>query len=260
MERCVWLSPGEDAPVDGYDRVFIGDEACGGFLPTSGFLSQIDAYASSGYKVGIVTPYLTPEWEIDFIALLEKLTNSTEIVVNDVGAFRLVQKSKHIPIIGRLLMRQNTDPAIHSFFRDQPTRDVYDYNDYVRLIHADPPQALADHFASSPMFSTEATALFLSGREEMTVMMDRPPRGMPAEVPRHMRVMLNMDDVLVSILPCRSCADCPNEEVLLGKTRANIPIYRKRNTCYYKAADAPGGVCEMRTPGYVTRQISRNRA
>jgi len=244
------LNPGEKAAVGGFDRVFIGSETCGCFLSSPGFPDEIKEYVLSGHEVGIISPFLTPEREISFIALLKSLSGATgramEVVVNDVGAFRLVQNNGHTPIIGRLLMRQNTDPAIPSFFRRQPDRDVYDYTDYVRLMHANPPQALADHFAGSPVFSKEAAALFLAGREELTVMMDIPPLGLPAEVPERFRVMLNMDDVLVSVLPCRSCDGCPEEETQLGRMRAGVPIYRRKSLCYYKAPVALDGRC---TPG-----------
>ncbi|MCL2337249.1 MAG: hypothetical protein FWC60_07495 [Firmicutes bacterium] len=233
----------------------MGSEVCGNFLSSGDFLNAFNAYIWAGHQVGIIAPYLTPKREISFITWLENLSNRTEIVVNDVGAFRLVQKSKHIPIPGRLLMRQNTDPVIPSFFQSQPDRDVYDGADYVRLKHSKPSQALTVHLQNSPVFSPEASALFLADREEITVMMDQLPQGLPAEIPRQYRVMLNTDNILVTVLPCRSCADCPQEEMLLGRVRTNIPIYRKRNACYYKLADVLKGNDNLIIPPYVVRQI-----
>jgi len=242
VKKYIWLEPGEKALVNGYDGIFIGNEVCGEFLSPTGlddFIDELNFYGAAGHNVGIIAPYLTPEREINFIALLKKLSRPTEIAANDVGAFRLIEKSGHIPVLGRLLTKQNTDPAIISFYQKQPDRIVYDVIEPVRLIHADPPKELTEHFKGSPVFSKEAANLFLGGREEITVMMDMPPHGIPDEIPERYRVMLNIDDILVSVLPCRSCENCPKKEIFLGKTRADVAIYRKRNLCYYKLSDAP---------------------
>lgn len=249
METCLWVSPWEKMPDSGYDRLYIGDEACGRFLTDGVLPRRLHSVTSAGKRAGVIVPYLTPERETDFLRLLDQLHDPVDMVVNDAGAFRLIQRSIHTPILGRLLVRQNTDPAIASFFRDQPRRLVYDGTEPAVLEHVNPPHSLAVHFSGSPVFSDRTAALFLSGRETMTVMLDILPHGMPKQLPDNYTAILNTENILVSVLPCRSCEGCPDSEVLLGKTRANVPIYRKRNTCYYKLSESAGAVLEI--PEYV---------
>jgi len=261
MERCLWISPGETATTDRvekHERVFIGDEACGRFLSSADLLDAVNAHTHDGRRMGIIFPYLDPEREIDFVTMLGRLNRQTEIVVNDVGAFRLVKKSNHIPILGRLLTRQCTDPAIASFFGfPSDDRIAQDGAEIMRLKHKPPPPELSERFAGSPVFSKEAAALFLSGYSHMTVMLDLLPHGMPREIPENYSVMLNTDNILVSVMPCRSCNSCPQKEVLLGTVRGKTKIYRKRNTIYYKRADVSNAedAGNVETPKYVTRLI-----
>jgi len=281
MERCIWLSPDslpadgwfspDNLPTDGWlspdslsadgwlrdiDTVFIGDEACGLFLSGEALPLWIDEIIGSGKGAGIVLPYLTPEREEDFIKLLGRLARPVKIAVNDFGAFRLVRQSAHTLVIGRLLAKQNTDPAIITFYEDQPGRIVYDGMERAKLTHAAPPESLTAHFTGVPAFSDETAALFLAGGGEISIILDRLPHGLPASVPGGFNVLLNTENILVSILPCRSCEGCPDKETYVGATRAGAPIYRRRNTCYCKYSECgikrePGeGV-----PGYVAGTI-----
>ena len=245
-QNCIWLDPEEELQTEKYniyDRVYIGDEGCSRFLSSPDFLRRINELVSSGTKVGIIASYLTPEREANFIRLLETLPEPMEIIVNDVGALRLVSNSRHTPAIGRLLVRQNTDPAIYSFYKEQPERVVRSGQDRARLTYVAPSVALTRHLVGSTVFSSEAASIFLAefscANEKMTVMMDLLPQGMPDKIPDGFRVLLNTGNILVSVLPCHSCESCSNQEVSIGKTRANVPIYRKRNICYYKYSDLP---------------------
>lgn len=255
MERCCWIAPGNDILDEGFDRIYIGDETCGSFLASGNFTRQVNAAISSGKRVGIILPYLTPERETQLVRLLNHLAQPVDIVVNDAGAFRIVRQSGHTPIIGRLLARQNTDPAILSFYQSHPGRIVYNGMERAVLEHMRPSQSLTAHLTGSPVFSDETAALFLSGCEKMTVMLDLLPHGMPEKIPKHYTVLLNMGSVLVSVLPCRSCAGCPDEEVVLGTTRANAPIYRRKNACYYKPFELIGKSPAI--PDYVSGLIWR---
>jgi len=255
LARCAFIFPGEKIDAAAYDKIFIGSEVCGAFLSSEVFFNELKNYKLSGKKIGIAVPYLTPSREENFFALLSKLESATEIVVNDAGAFELTRRSGHVPVLGRLLARQQTDPAIPSFFDGQPERGVYDYEDYARLKYTKPPETLACHFLASPVFSQEASEIFLSGRGEMTVVMDRLPIGMPERIPEKFNVLLNLENILVSVIPCRSCRDCPKNETVLGKTRAGATIYWRRGLCYYKFSECPGANERPRLPDYVSGTI-----
>ncbi|MDR1664043.1 MAG: hypothetical protein LBR83_03865 [Clostridiales bacterium] len=219
-----------------YEGLLVGEEACGLFLSSEIFISRVNALLKSGKKVGVITPYLTPEREDALAKMLESL-RPAEIVVNDVGALWLVRQSKHTPVIGRLLTRQQTDPVILSFYQPQPSRVVLRESECVRLEHAPPPASLTGRLTGSPVFS--AASVFLSGYETMTVMMDWPPQGMMDKIPREFSVLWSIDEVLVAVLPCQGCEACPERETYIGMTRARIPVYRKRNVCYFKPAENP---------------------
>ena len=243
-EHNIWLDdetePGSDALNGAFDGILIGDEACGRSLSSATLLSRLDTIRRSGKKVGLITPYLTPDLERSFMQLLHELVHPTTIVVNDVGALRLVRNSIHIPVIGRLLMRQHSDPVIRSFYRSHPRRIVYHGTERAELEYERPSDSLNSLFTGSAVFSEKTAALLRAEDDVMTVMMDMLPHGIPKRIPLHYRAMLHTGSVLVSVLPCQSCEECPEHEVLLGSTRANVPIYRKRNTCYYKLAECGG--------------------
>ena len=255
LKQCLWVSPESDFHLRGYECFFAGDEACGRFMFSEEFISKINTAIKLGGKAGIIVPYLTPETESRFDKLINSISKSIDIVVNDAGAFRLVSKSKHTPIIGRLLARQNTDPAITSFFYHQPDRIVYNGMDRAMLKHLPPSRSLALHLSGSAVFSDETAALFLSGHEKMTVMLDLLPFGLPRAIPKGFSVLLNTDNILVAVLPCRSCDDCPAHEAPIGFTRANVQIYRMKNICYYKYSDIKSELDAI--PGYVTGLVTR---
>ncbi len=257
MKRYVWVSSSEKIAVPQCDGIWIGSEVCDEFLSSPDLLKRMDFYASAGYQAGIIMPYLTPEREELFISLLNRLSQPTEIVVNDVGALFLTQESIHIPVIGRLMMRQMSDPAILSFYHNQSERLINDGSGVSKLVHVDPPPPLTRHLVDSPLFSEEAAAILLSVRTEVTVMMDWLPHGMPVRIPDHIRVMLNTEDILVSVLPCTDCRTCPAAETLVGKTRGLYNIYRKKNICYYKRCEISVSDNEA-LPSYVSNVIISN--
>jgi len=255
MERCLWISPGETVKTDGFDRVFLGDEACGLFLSSADITDEVNALTYTGQRAGIISPYLTPEREADFLSMLGRLDCQTEIVVNDAGAYRLVKKSGHTPVLGRLLTRQNADPAIATFSQFQTDRIVLVAAEAVLLKHKPPPRELSERFCGTPVFSVETAALFLSDYRKMTIMLDLLPHGMPGKTPENYYAMLNTENILISIMPCRSCNDCPQKETLLGTVRGVIKVYRKRNTIYYKYSETPNAE-NVGIPTYVTRLIT----
>jgi hypothetical protein len=234
--------------------ILIGDECCGKMLTSSVFLYRLSRLNESGIDFAVVTPYLVPETEEHFFSFIKKLPKHTKIVVNDIGAFQIVKKSSHIPIIGRLLMRQNTDPAVFSFFQSHADKIIDIGEGRAVLTHMPPSKAFTEHLQSSPVFSEEAAKIFTSDDEQTAVIMDELPFGSPEKIPERFNVILNTGNILVSVLPCNDCSSCPNEETFLGMTRSIFPIYRKKNICYYKSADMPN-IPSYPIPSYVSAVI-----
>ena len=180
------------------------------------------------------------------------------MAVNDFGAFTLVRKSRHIPIIGRLLTGQNTDPSIWGFTQGQPERRVINQGIAAVLKHRPPAEQLMRHFRSLPIFCGD-TAEKLAGRSSLlTVIADLPPHGLPDSIPECFTIMANLDTILISMFPCRDCQTCPQTETEIGETRAGVPIYRKRSTCYYKQTEVSARRTDYSFPSYVTGTIVGN--
>jgi len=236
MEYYSWVLPWNEIGAEG--QVYLGDEGCGRFLDSPGALKRILSLLNQKRLSGLITPFLTPEREQGLIELLKGIQTPIEVVVNDVGAFQIVKKSRHIPVIGRLLARQHTDPAIMAFGLNQPGRCVFSH-DGIRstLRHVPPPDELMRHFRGTPLFTIETSGFLLGGYPDMRVMLDRPLHGLPKEIPDRYSVILNEEEILVSILPCSNCGSCPDSECFMGKTRFGVPIYRRRNTCYFKYSE-----------------------
>jgi hypothetical protein len=213
---------------------YIGDEVCGKFMLSGELLDALTMAADKGDSPVFVAPFLTTETEEGFASLLDKLQCSVAVAVNDLGALSLVLESKHAPVIGRLLTRQNTDPAIFGFMTPQRDRAVYDRGMPALLKYAPPPEALMNHFRDISLFCGALFELFPALKPPVRVMLDKPPHGLPKSVPDEFMPVYRNDDVLVSVLPCSDCESCPREEVFLGKTRAGVDLFRKRGVCYYK--------------------------
>jgi len=229
MTQCFWVDPSEittkQLPANG--KIFVGDEGCGKFLSDEIFNDKFLTLIDNNNDIGLIAPFLTTKTELAFAALLAKINTPIDVIVNDFGALRLVQKSRHHAIIGRVMTRQSTDPAIFGFTQDQPEIVVFVNGVSAVLKHKPPPESLMKHFRSSPVFSIPHLG-------ETQVMLDLPPHGLPETVPENFTVMVNTKNVLIAMLPCDDCVNCPQSETLIGKTRSDVPIYRKRNTCYYK--------------------------
>jgi hypothetical protein len=250
MDRYLWTDNCDDFSANKFDMILIGDESCGKILTSSLFLNNVSYLMESGIDFAVITPYLTPEKEERFNKFLKNLPKPAKIVVNDVGAFQTVKKSSHIPIIGRLLMRQNTDPSILSFYQDHPDKIIKSGDNYAILKHIPPSKTMTEHLKSSPLFSEEAMKIFAPESEKTAVIMDLLPYGMPEKIPERLSVILNTDNILISVLPCNSCHCCPAAETFIGMTRNSIPIYRKKNVCYYKRSDVSDQP-PRRIPSYV---------
>ncbi len=255
IKEYVWADDFVKPPDTDRNHIFIGDEGCGRFMESGTLSDYMKNMHKKGIPVGIITPFLMPEREKRLISFLEQLEKQTEVVVNDIGSFCLVKGSGHTPIIGRLLTKQKTDPSIHQFYHQQPERKILVNGEKGFLRYAPPSETLSKYFRDIPIFSEMALEVLLKDRDRIMVMLDMPPHGMPETVPGGVEVMLSGKNVLVSMLPCVNCAACPQEETYIGTNRSGIPIYRKRNTCYYKQTGMAGKF-QNNLPHYVSRILS----
>lgn len=234
MQHCYWPRR-YDGPVPArFARVYLGEEGCGLFLSSQSFLRRVLALMEEGRAVTVVTPILTPEGERDLAVLLRALPVPTEVVAGDIGAFALIAKAGHIPIAGRLMSRQSTDPAIAGFARPQPPRTVLTADGPRRLEHRPPPNDLMEHFRTPPILSAGALQVLqaLAGGPPR-VELDAPPHGLPYSMPENVTVSLHADECLLAVAACHGCADCPQEPAPAGATRTGTPLHRHKNLLLY---------------------------
>ena len=94
-----------------FDRLYYGNDLSDVFLPT---IKQLEYVTKKIKKVTLVTPVITQSKLEDAKMLLNFLNKigEFEVVVNDFGMLRLISKKYNnlIPIIGRVLIKQKTDP------------------------------------------------------------------------------------------------------------------------------------------------------
>ena len=111
---------------DKYTRVYFGNEFCERLCPSLEDLREISIFCKKkGLNLTFVTPFLTNEgikkWGIIVDAVLKESPN-TEIVVNDIGFFRLLKEKYGIIrfVWGRLLVKQKRGPRILNVWKRLP--------------------------------------------------------------------------------------------------------------------------------------------
>ncbi len=144
MERAVWVDWGDLTGATGTERAYVGDEADERALPTpDDAVRALDLAAA----VTLVTPPVSQcglERALAVADAMASVGSRLEVVCNDWGMLRAVAaNARLIPVVGRLLARQATDPRLGvlddgawqaRFERDVPHAD----GTLVRLRHRPP--------------------------------------------------------------------------------------------------------------------------
>lgn len=115
IERARFIASSENLNIDisKFDRIYFGNEFTDTLLPSAERLKRLSNLVKK--DITLVTPFIT-QGKIDNIAeLLEAAKvsdNVSEVVVNDFGVLRLMSRKFKdlIPIAGRVLVKQKTDP------------------------------------------------------------------------------------------------------------------------------------------------------
>lgn len=249
IEICHWWR--EDAPLPPTGRLYIGHEGCGRIW-TDTLPRQVTHLWSLERRFSVVVPFLTPDIEAVFPAFLGQLPPDTEVVVNDVGAFLLTVEAGFVPVLGRLLSRQHTDPAIASFQTPLASRMVQTSEGAALLTHTPPPESLWTQWQTPPIFSKDALATFqrFAPGASFRMEIDCPPHGLPAKGPAT-PVTLHCGEAIVSVLPCREtdCDGCSPALRQAGQTRTGTPLVRRRNLYGYPTESPPS------LPAYIDRIV-----
>ena len=129
-----------------YQRIYWGVEFCQNLIPTVADTEEILSFIiKNNLKFSFVTPFVTEyklEWLRRIFYWLNKKKLKCEIVVNDWGILEYLHsefKGYFELSLGRLLVRQQRDPAMKRVLEKQPLFPVKGKDGKIRIIVHKPP-------------------------------------------------------------------------------------------------------------------------
>lgn len=137
MEKAIFISrlQGIKYLNKGYSRIYFGNEFCQQLIPSKKDLKEIIRIAKKG-EMGftLVTPYVTNEGLTKLrglFDLLKKQRECYEVVVNDWGVLRLLNKEYNSlqPVLGRLLHKLKRGPEIMNVMQKLPLPAAQHFKD-----------------------------------------------------------------------------------------------------------------------------------
>ncbi len=137
LEKTIFISTLQGIKYlnNGYSRIYFGNEFCQQLIPGKKDLKEIIRIAKKrGKGFTLVTPYVTNEGLTKLrglFDLLKKQRECCEVVVNDWGVLRLLNKEydRLQPILGRLLHKLKRGPEITNVMRKLPLPAAQHFKD-----------------------------------------------------------------------------------------------------------------------------------
>jgi len=118
IEKCILTRIPDN--YNNYDRLYFGTEFCHLLIP------NISEYKKLTHKnITLVFPPIY-EKSLKKVDKILQLFKKTEVVFNDWGTYNLIKKHNHIPVLGRLLTNQQTDPRI-ILLKNKIPKKAYNY-------------------------------------------------------------------------------------------------------------------------------------
>lgn len=105
------------------DRIYFGHETCQYLLPSPQKARDlVNYYQGQGKEITLVTPFLTEKGLSNTSRLIDGLItrhDRLEIVCSDIGLLHYLSRNRiGVPVIGRLLTKQRTDPRLNRMLSD----------------------------------------------------------------------------------------------------------------------------------------------
>jgi hypothetical protein len=259
MEIAHWLE-WDDCKGHGLPegRIYLGTETCQRLLPSREILVRSAAdLKNAGRSFTFVIPFVGESAFRGLEALLgalEKTFPESEAVCNDWGVLCLVAEGTGLtPVIGRLLVRQKTDPRLAMLddkaYQESGERDVRHRDGTVaRLKHLLPDPTLVESLEQVPLDGPDFP-VFLKRYRVDRMEINNTLQGIRA---RGVKLGLHVPDVLVAV--ARTCRDFPESAPSGGDCSAGscsgeptirlypgfpVPLYRKDNALFYLNAEYP---------------------
>ena len=269
IEEVSWYD-WEIVPLTGVggQHIYLGDAICEKRLPTvAEAMDIVSRLCRQDVKITLVTPLVTDKGLIHTVAMVDalmKVFRPLEVVCNDWGIFDLVASmSGCIPIVGRLLAHQETDPRWYGIsapkFQTQFEREVQHFDGTVaRLCYQPPPPQLLQHIRCCSLDQPEVFQ-YLSRRGVNRMELNNPLQGITVSPPSGWHLSLHVPDVLITL--ARNCLNipvtssetepwacdngCPVAPIVWKHESFLVELYQLTNGVYYFNSDIPRKCQEM---------------
>ncbi|MEN6390803.1 MAG: hypothetical protein ABFD04_10335 [Syntrophomonas sp.] len=244
-------------------RIYLGEECCEKRLPPpKKVMYWANRLHDQGNTLTFITPFVSDAGLIQVNNILDALSSiydSYEVVCNDWGVFSLViGRPSCIPLIGRLLSRQDTDPRLAQIldrpFQESLERDVWHVDGTpVRLKYKPPSEEYKTHLRTPSIINNRVLS-YLSKTGSHRLELNNPLQGLKLELIDGWKATIYIPDVIVSIK--RHCSTC---SISLGSLTPNccnlsaewihpsfpVPLHSCGNALYYLNNVLPDGFEDM---------------
>ena len=253
IERAIFVK--HDTPmknIASFDRVYYGAEFCEHLIPNVAEVRQVyEQILIRNKKMTFVTPYVTNKGLQslgNIFTYLNRLDVNMEIVFNDWGVFRILQRqySNLVPVLGRLLTKQKRDPLVQQVvFERQTPGKSYEINSkkmylyYPRSVSS----SIRNHFRGSlinvPLFQKFLLSNSVRRMEidnllwDMKVMCTK-NIGISVYLPFGYVTTTRLCGLInLSYAKCKK--ECEKQSIVLHVKNTPSPLYVSGNTIFYKS-------------------------
>ncbi len=237
----------------GFARIYFGTEFCQNLIPSVEDLEKaINFSRMEGLRFTFVTPFVTEKGlcRLDHaFHFLKRRLEDCEVVVNDWGVLEVLSKKYKTfkPVLGRLLTRQNRDPAVARIFRKQVPYVIKDADGKLGILLHIPPGKLYQRGVKSSYVNTFSVYSFLAKLNVGRIELNNLIQGVDFE---GLKFKVSLYTPFVNISTTRFC---PMETRLQKTYRINVckkecqryydrlkynagatVIYKRGNTLFYR--------------------------
>lgn len=248
LKNLKYFQPGK------YQRIYWGAEFCQHLIPTVEDTREILKFIRKNkLKFTLVTPFIA-EYGLErlrrLLSWLKKKGLSCEVVVNDWGVLECLHKEfdrLFEPVFGRLLARQQRDPAMKGVLEKQPPFAVKTKDGKIKIIVHQPPAKLYQDGIKASYVNTVLFQKFLSKFGVKRVELNHLIQGLNLS---GIKLKKSLYTPFVHICTTRFCPmqtrcqkiyrinvcrrECQKYYELLRNRAIPKLIYRRGNTTFYK--------------------------
>ncbi|MGE5458859.1 MAG: hypothetical protein ACM3NJ_00255, partial [Methanobacterium sp.] len=196
------------------ERLYLGDECCAGRLPDPAEAARLLRKVSvEQLSVTLVTPFVSEQEGKHVLRLVDQMSRMCkdfEVVCNDWGIFQEVsQRENCMPIIGRLLVKQDTDPRLgqigNAAYQSSMERTILHADgNLVHLKYASPHPDTLQHMKSCALDNIALLNYLGTVYRVNRFEVNNTLQGLVIDPPDNWHISLHIPEVLVSV--SRYCA------------------------------------------------------